>query len=439
MTFLKQPVNCGGSLLILHKGGSSLFRLGILCLALLISSCAFGQIGPTTPTKEYIHLNGQIVAVQNVVGALQLSPTSLAFGNQAQGTTSTSHTVTLSNTGSGAVTIASLPITGTNAGDFSLTTTCGPNLAVGANCTASVTFTPQALGSRSANITITDSAPGSPHLVALTGTGTVAPAAVQLSPANLAFGSQAQGTTSASQTLTISNTGGTALTISSIAISGANSADFSKTTTCGASLAAASHCTVGVTFTPHATGIRSATLTITDSAVGSPQSVALTGTTSGTAPPPTVLTTYAAAYGSPAPSFTATTVTLPLRAYNPGGASNITNFTSYLINAAGTIEFSIILAQNGASYNMWMYDVNSNTAPYPYLVVTPNGQTTAASVSLSGLEIVATRLALVGNEMQLDLTLSRSGTFSDQVTMGAIASGVYSQPWIFTAAAQWTQ
>jgi hypothetical protein len=115
--------------------------------------------------------------------------------------------------------------------------------------------------------------------VGLSGTGT-APA-VTLSPSSLSFASQTTGTTSAGQTVTLTNSGTGPLTISSIAITGTNATEFAQTNTCPGSsstLAAGAKCTITVTFTPAAAGTRTASLTITDTAAGSPQSVSLTGT-----------------------------------------------------------------------------------------------------------------------------------------------------------------
>jgi bacillolysin len=113
--------------------------------------------------------------------------------------------------------------------------------------------------------------------------GTQTPA-VTLNPTSLSFGSQQIGMTSAPQTVTLTNSGTTALSISGIALAGTNSGDFAKTTTCGSSLAAAASCAINVTFTPTATGSRSATLQVTDNAAGSPHGVPLSGT-GATAPP----------------------------------------------------------------------------------------------------------------------------------------------------------
>jgi hypothetical protein len=108
---------------------------------------------------------------------MTLSPTSLSFNNQNVGTTSAAQTVTLTNSGNGALTISSIGLTGTNAGDFAQTNTCpiSPStLAANANCTINVTFSPTAPGSRSASVSITDNAGGSPQSVTLSGTGVTA-------------------------------------------------------------------------------------------------------------------------------------------------------------------------------------------------------------------------------------------------------------------------
>jgi N-acetylneuraminic acid mutarotase len=91
-----------------------------------------------------------------------------------------------------------------------------------------------------------------------------APQAV-LSPLQLSFAAPI-GEAAPMQTVTLSNPGGAALTISSIGISGANANVFSESNTCGASLAAGGSCTITVTFAPAATGLDVATLTVTDNA-----------------------------------------------------------------------------------------------------------------------------------------------------------------------------
>ena len=203
-----------------------------------------------------------------------LSSTSLNFGNQLVGTASATEKVTLSNPSGPALTISSIAVTGTNATDFSQTNTCGTGLADGASCTITVTFKPAQSGPRTASVTITDNAAGSPQPIGLSGTGLVSGPNATPSPSSLTFATQLVGTSGSAQSATLTNYGTTALSITSIAASG----DFSQTNTCGSSLAAEASCTISVTFKPTQRATRTGTLSITDNAAGSPQKVSLTGT-----------------------------------------------------------------------------------------------------------------------------------------------------------------
>jgi hypothetical protein len=183
--------------------------------------------------------------------------------------------VTLTNSGGTTLNITSIALTGANAADFAQTNTCGSSVAGGANCTISVTFTPSASGSRTASLSITDNASGSPQTVGLCGTAT--PALVSLSPTSLAFGNQPVDMTSTAQTVTLSNTSSAALSITSLALTGTNASDFAQANTCGSSLAAGANCTIAVMFTPSVTGTEAASLSIADNSSDSPQTVPLSG------------------------------------------------------------------------------------------------------------------------------------------------------------------
>jgi len=101
-----------------------------------------------------------------------------------------------------------------------------------------------------------------------------------LAPSSLTFGAQASGTTSAAQTLTLTNNGNAALSIAGISLSGVYASDFASSTNCGATLAAAATCSISVTFTPNAAGPLTANLVVTDNSgntAGSTQTIALSG------------------------------------------------------------------------------------------------------------------------------------------------------------------
>jgi hypothetical protein len=197
-----------------------------------------------------------------------LSPLALTFPTQQVGTTSAAQSVTLTNTGDVALTLIAASV---STGDFSVANACGASLAGHATCALSVTFSPTATGPRSATLTLTDALRS--QTVALTGTG-AAPAGVSLTPNALSFAASGVGLTSAAQTLTLTNNGGVALTISATAIS---SGFLIAANTCGSTLAAGAACALQIVFSPTAAGPASGTLVLTDSAASSPQTVSLSG------------------------------------------------------------------------------------------------------------------------------------------------------------------
>jgi Abnormal spindle-like microcephaly-assoc'd, ASPM-SPD-2-Hydin len=200
-----------------------------------------------------------------------LSATSLTWGTVAVGSTGTTKSVILTNSGGGTLNISSIAVSG----DFNLTSStkpCGSTLAAGKNCKIEVTFTPTAQGTRTGTLTITDNAPGSPQTVALSGTGGVA---AKLTPVSANFPKTVVGVSSAAKTFTLDNLETVTLT----GISASTTGDFSiSATTCSTSLAAKAKCTFSVVFTPTQTGTRTGSLSVSDSAPGSPQTSTLTGT-----------------------------------------------------------------------------------------------------------------------------------------------------------------
>jgi hypothetical protein len=208
-----------------------------------------------------------------------LSSPSLAFGDQSVHTSSAPQSVTLTNAGPLTLTIGSIAITGADATDFSQKNTCGSSVpALGGSCTISVTFRPTVAGPRTASITITDNAQGSPQVVLLTGTGVVQGPIATLSASSLTFSTQVVGTSSTAQSVILTNSGSAALSITNVSFNGADPGDFSQTNTCGTSLAPGANCSISITFTPKLKGTRSAALALADDAAGNPQLIALSGT-----------------------------------------------------------------------------------------------------------------------------------------------------------------
>jgi hypothetical protein len=175
--------------------------------------------------------------------------------------------------------IASIAVTGTNAGDFTLApaSSCGATVAVHDTCTINVTFTPSAAGARSAAVTLTDDALDSPESITLSGQGLLQ-ATADLSATTLTYSGLGVGSTSASQMVTLTNNGNAPLSITGIVTGGANSGDFAVSNTCTSPIVAGAHCSISATFTPTASGARTATVTISDDAASSPQVITLQGT-----------------------------------------------------------------------------------------------------------------------------------------------------------------
>ncbi len=527
--------------------------------------------------------------------AVTLSPTSVNFGTESVGAPVT-QSVTVTNSGGSALTVSSVTVTGTNTTDFSATNGCTASVAPAASCTITVTFDPTTTGARSATLSISDNATGSPQTVPLSGTGTTAatpttfttylapygsgletitgspaalplraynpggasqiqylitdlvstttgsteysavvksdgaggytlfidngvtivpnpylelsatgttvtlttpltlgsltvtayrfalagnemqldltaarsgtfsdqiviyastfanaysypwrqsdgewvsgatggPPAVTLSPTSLNFGTDSVGT-KISESVTVTNSGGSALTVSSVTVTGTNPTDFSETNGCTSSVAAGASCTITVTFDPTTTGARSATLSIADNVTGSPQTVALSGTGT-TAATPTTFTTYLAPYGSGLETITGSPAILPLRAYNPTGAAQIQYMTTDLVSATtGAAEYTAVVRTDGAGGYQFFIDNEVTEVPYPYLELSASGTTVTLSTPLTvgTFSVTAYRFELAGNEMQLDLTVKRTdATFNDQIVIYASTfANAYSYPW----------
>ncbi|MGA8110033.1 MAG: choice-of-anchor D domain-containing protein [Acidobacteriaceae bacterium] len=187
--------------------------------------------------------------------------------------------VTVSNTGGAPMTIsdpliAILPGATGNLSEFVTLNLCPKTLAAGKSCYMTVTFIAGPFyNPQSATLTVNTNAPG-PITVPLTAT-VINPKAT-VSDASLSFGTVKTNTSSA-KSVTLSNSGTTALSIGSIALTG-DTTDFSITSNpCPSSLAAGKSCALGITFKPTAKTSDAAALVITDNAKNSPQTVTLSG------------------------------------------------------------------------------------------------------------------------------------------------------------------
>jgi hypothetical protein len=218
--------------------------------------------------KQTVALSGTGTAP--VVG---ISPASLVFLPQAINSSSGVQLVFLSNTGTGPLVFSGSGIA--VSGDFTEVNDCGGVLAAAKDCLIAVTFKPAAAGTRTGSLSVTSNA--ALQTVSLTGTGASAAPAIRASPESLVFSPQLINLKSSAQTVTLTNSGATAVSLTSTTVSG----DFAKAGSCPASLGTGQSCTLYLTFTPSAAGTRSGTLTFTLSS--GTLAVALTGTGVSTA------------------------------------------------------------------------------------------------------------------------------------------------------------
>jgi uncharacterized repeat protein (TIGR01451 family) len=243
------------------------------------SSSAGTYVNAATLTADNNPTLSSSATIQVVGGSgaiVSVSPSSINYGVVYLFSTQTA-AVTVSNIGSSPVRISNVSLTpgaGTGAGEFTFTDSCPHKLAVGASCTITVSFDAVAVGTPSATLSISDNASGSPQQVSLS--ATVIDPKARLSTTSLDFSTVPIGQ-SRTKNVTLSNPGKTALSITSIGITGADPGDFRQSNACPASLVAGKSCTISVTFTPTKTGPRSAELTVIDNAQNSPQNVSLSG------------------------------------------------------------------------------------------------------------------------------------------------------------------
>jgi len=197
-----------------------------------------------------------------------LTPVALSFASQQIGTNSNSQSVTLTNSGGVPLTLIAASV---SAGDFAVVNACGNSLAAHATCAFNVTFSPTAVGARTATLTVTDQF----HFqtVALAGTG-VAGAGVSLTPTSLSFPATGVGLTALPQTLTLTNNGGMPLTMSNVVLSPGFVVALNS---CSSTLTVNASCSLTIVFAPTTAGASAGTLTFTDNAASGVQTTSLSG------------------------------------------------------------------------------------------------------------------------------------------------------------------
>ena len=210
------------------------------------------------------------------------------------------------------------------------------------------------------------------------------------------FPNQLKGTTSVPQFVTVTNTGNEAMTLTNVAITGANAGDFkidNTTTTCllttGSSLAIGQTCSIGTLFTPSAAGSRSATLSLLDNTVNGADNVSLSGT--GVLPAP-IFRISAPANGASFPSGTA--ITFSVSVTSASGSQ-----------PTGKVQFKV----DGANYGSAVGLSGSGTA----------------STSVTGLSVATHTLSVIYGG---DANYAPAGPISVSITVTAAAAVQFTAP-----------
>ena len=348
-------------------GGTCTVTLGFRPSAIGARTAALHLTGPGSVGTRSRLLTG------SGLDPVSVTPAPIAFDASKLALPAPPRSVTVANIGPDPITVSSVIVGGTNAADFAVTSETCTAAAVlpSASCTINLTFVPGGLGGRAGSVTIGGPSPIGTRVVVLTGTG-LDP--VDASPAFLDYGTMTLWSAHTPKQITVTNSGGAAVTISGVAVSGAAAADFPvMTQTCTASpVAPSGSCTVTVGFTPTGAGSRVATLTISGPTPVGDRPIALTGI--GALPPYgiTLGTTYRAG-----PAYT----------WNYGNALGRT-----LISGKQRLHMAYATARVGSS---WAKDAG----PYAgvYYTYSSSGSTWSAAERLNPSRQHALRLGLAAS------------------------------------------
>lgn len=395
---------------------------------------------------------------QPQTGDLSLAKASMDFGSVVVGTTKTL-TVTATNSGSAAVTVNSATVSN---GNFSVTAPSFPaTIAAGQSATLSLAFTPNAVGSFTATVTIASNASDSAASISLSGAG-IAAGQLASNPSTAAFGNVTVGSQQ-SISETVTNTGGTSVTISQASISGTGFSLSGITTP--VTVNAGQSTTFTVSFTPQTAGAASGRVTLTSNAPNSTLTISLSGT--GIAPGQLASTPSSEAFGSVSvgsqqtasekvSNTGGTSVTISQVAASGTGfslsglatpttlaAGQSATFTvTFAPHATGSANGNVTLTSNGANPTLVIPQsgtgitagqLTANPSSEDFGSVNVGSQQTASetitntggsSVSISQVTVSGTGFSLSGVAAPMTLTAGQSTTFTVAFTpQSASATG----------------
>lgn len=389
---------------------------------------------------------------------LSISPSSFNFGSVVDGQTK-SQTFTVTNTGTGPLTITQLVGSGSSYTVSGLATPA--TIASGSSTTFSVLFAPTVAGSLAGTVSLASNAPNSPNVLSLNGTGTAASVTLSASPASLSFTNVNAGS-STSKSVTISNSGNTSVTISQVSVS---AKDFSVSgMTTPITLAAGQNTSMNVTFKPSASENVTGNITVSNSqgantviAVSgnglqpalniTPSSASFVNVTEGSPASQTFQlqnsgtgTLTVSQVGVTGTGFTLGTLTLPVTLasgqtstfnvqFNPAAAGAVTGTVSVVSNAPNS-PATIGLSGTGvavtqtltfSSTSLAFGSVSAGSSATQSVTVTNSGN---AGVTVSQISATGSGFSLTGAGTPVTLSSGQKMTFDVIFTPNAAGSDV---------------
>jgi Abnormal spindle-like microcephaly-assoc'd, ASPM-SPD-2-Hydin len=397
-----------------------------------VTGAASGQITITSNSSSgstaVVALSGTSTTAPSP--QLTINAATLSFGNVTVNT-ATTQSLTLTSTGTSPLTVNSAAISG------AAFTIVGGSLPVTLNPTQSMTlqvqFDPTSTGTATEQLSISsDSSSGNTAIVALSGTSTTAPSPqLTISAATLSFGNVTVNTAT-TQSLTLTSTGTSPVTVNSASITGAGYTVVGGTLP--AMLNPTQSMTLQVQLLPTTTGAKSGQITVSsNSSTGSTAAVALSGTGTIAASPQLTVSAASLSFGSVATNSAATaSVTL-----TSTGTSALTVNGATITGAGFTIvaqSFPVTLnptqsltlqvqfkpATAGASTGQLTISSNSTTGSTAVVALSGTGTAANPQLTVSATSLGFGNVAL-NTATTLTLTLTSSGTTPVTVNSVSIA------------------
>ncbi len=359
---------------------------------------------------------------------IDVSPTSLSFAERLVDSSSAEQAVTVTNIGTISLRVGTPAVTGSNPGDFELASnTCSSGLAPNASCQIGVRFKPAAAGGRSATLEIPSNAGSSPTEVSLSGTGLAAIYRLSVSPASIDFGNQPVGSSSGAQSVTVRNDGNAAITVSGFTAGGSQPTEFaiSSDDCVGRLLAVSETCTTSFSFTPAASGSRSASQSVNSSPEQSGVAAGFTvqgvGTEAGASLTPSSLSFPEQAVGSPSLAqnlmlSNTGNATLTISSIAATGDFSQTNRCGLVLAAASSCTIEVRFAPSAIGTRSGTLSVLSSAANSPTLAAL-NGTGTAADGRPAKLALAAGTITAKEGDGSVSFVVNRTGQDAGAVSV----------------------